>query len=118
MSRQASGLIAWVTQRATSVYLAGCLVYLALRFLLNPPPDHAALVAWVSEPLVALALLLMVPLLLAHAWVGIRDVLLDYVHWLWPRIGLLTLFAFIFVASGLWAVKAIIVAGLSSSSPV
>ncbi|NCA71294.1 MAG: succinate dehydrogenase, hydrophobic membrane anchor protein [Sphingobacteriia bacterium] len=112
MSRQASGLMAWIVQRATSVYLALCMSLLLVKFVFSPPPDHAALVAWVTDPVVALGLVLFVPLLLAHAWVGIRDALIDYVHALWPRIGLLTLFAFVFVASGLWAFKAIITAGL------
>jgi succinate dehydrogenase / fumarate reductase membrane anchor subunit len=112
MSRQASGLMAWIIQRATSVYLALVLTYLLIHFAFDAPADHAELVAWVAHPVVALGLVLLVPLLLAHAWVGIRDVLIDYVHALGPRIGLLTLFAFVFVASGLWAFKAIITAGL------
>lgn len=112
MSRQASGLMAWIIQRATSIYLALFLTYLLIHFVLDAPADHAELVAWVAHPVVALGLLLFVPLLLAHAWVGIRDVLIDYVHALWPRIGLYSLVAFVFVASGLWAFKAIITAGL------
>jgi succinate dehydrogenase / fumarate reductase membrane anchor subunit len=104
--------MAWIIQRATSIYLALFLTYLLIHFAFDAPADHAALVAWVAHPVVALGLILLVPLLLAHAWVGIRDVLIDYVHALGPRIGLLTLFAFVFVASGLWAFKAIITAGL------
>ncbi|MCG6895558.1 MAG: succinate dehydrogenase, hydrophobic membrane anchor protein [Thiocapsa sp.] len=112
MSRQASGLMAWVVQRATSVYLAIFLTYLLVHFVFNAPAGHAALVNWVAHPVVALSLLLFVPVLLAHAWVGIRDVLIDYVHNLGLRLGLLTLVAFTFIASGLWGIKAIITAGL------
>jgi succinate dehydrogenase / fumarate reductase, membrane anchor subunit len=112
MSRQASGLMAWVVQRATSVYLGIFLTYLLIYFAFNAPADHAELVAWVNHPIVALGLVLFVPVLLAHAWVGIRDVLIDYVNRLGLRIALLSLFAFIFIASGLWAFKAIITAGL------
>jgi succinate dehydrogenase / fumarate reductase membrane anchor subunit len=112
MSRQASGLMAWVIQRATSVYMAIFLTYLLIHFVFNGPADHTALVAWVNHPVVALGLVLFVPLLLAHAWVGIRDVLIDYVHLLGLRIALLSLVAFLFIASGLWAFKAIITASL------
>ena len=114
MSRQASGLKAWLVQRVTALYLAIFLAYLLGHFALNAPADHAALVAWVNRPLVAGGLLLFVPVLLAHAWVGIRDVLIDYVHPLGARVGLLALFGFLFLASGLWAFKAIITAGLSA----
>ncbi|MBK1716820.1 succinate dehydrogenase, hydrophobic membrane anchor protein [Thiocystis violacea] len=112
MSRQASGLMAWLIQRATAVYLAFFLVYVLIHFTLNAPADHAALSAWATRPWVALGLMLFVPVLLAHAWVGIRDVLIDYVHALGARIGLMLLFGFVFIASGLWALKAIITAGL------
>jgi succinate dehydrogenase / fumarate reductase membrane anchor subunit len=105
-------MMAWVIQRATSVYLLVMLSYLLIHFIFDAPADHAALVGWASQPLVAMALLLLVPVVLMHAWVGIRDVLIDYVHVLGLRITLLSLFAFVFVASGLWAFKAIIIASL------
>jgi succinate dehydrogenase / fumarate reductase, membrane anchor subunit len=112
MSRQASGLMAWLVQRATAVYLALCALYLLLKFVFDAPADHAALVAWVGQPLVMLALMLAVPVVLAHAWVGTRDVLIDYVHVMGLRIGLMLLFGFLFIASGLWMLKALFTAGL------
>ncbi len=118
MSRQASGLMAWITQRATAIYLGVFLVYLLLHFIFNAPADHAALRDWVAQPLVAMAFLLFVPILLTHAWVGIRDVFMDYVHPLGARLGLLGLFALVFVGSGLWAFKAIILAGLGAGTAV
>jgi succinate dehydrogenase / fumarate reductase membrane anchor subunit len=44
--------------------------------------------------------------------VGIRDVLIDYVHPLGIRVLLLSLFAIGFIASGLWVVQAIFLARL------
>lgn len=114
MSRQASGLMAWIIQRATAVYLALFVLYLVIHFTLNAPADYSALHAWVTRPLVAGGLLLFIPVLLAHAWVGIRDILIDYVHHLGARITLLSLFAFVLLASGLWALKAIIGAGIAA----
>lgn len=114
MSRQASGLKAWVVQRVSAVYLGLFLAYLLGHFTLSPPVDHEALRAWVASPLVALGLLVFVPVLLAHSWIGIRDVLIDYVHPLGARVLLLSLFAFVFLASGLWALKAILGAGLAA----
>lgn len=112
MSRQASGLMAWLIQRASAVYLAAISVYLILHFVFDAPGSHAELVAWVTHPVVAIALILLVPVVLAHAWVGIRDVLIDYVHILGLRVGLMLTFGFVFLASGLWTLKAIITAGL------
>ena len=112
MSRQASGLMAWLIQRASAVYLALVSVYLVWHFVFAAPASHAELVAWGTRPGVALMLLRLVPVVLAHAWVGIRDVLIDYVHLLGLRVGLMMLFGFVFLASGLWALKAIVTAGL------
>lgn len=112
MSRQAAGLKAWVVQRITAVYLALFGLYLTGVMLLAPPADHAALVAWVNTPAVLLGLLLFIPVLLAHAWVGIRDVLMDYLHPIAWRVAALALFAFLFLGSGLWALQALLRAQL------
>lgn len=112
VSRKASGLKAWIVQRITAVYLALFSVYLAVHFIAAPPAGYAAWRAWVAEPLVSLGLLVFVPVLLAHAWVGLRDILMDYVKPFGLRVALLSISAFVFLASGLWAVRAIILAGM------
>ncbi|MEA3277663.1 MAG: succinate dehydrogenase, hydrophobic membrane anchor protein [Pseudomonadota bacterium] len=113
MSRKASGLKAWVVQRATAIYLALFSLYLVLHFLFAPPADYEAWRGWVTRPWVSLGLLIFVPSLLAHAWVGIRDVLLDYVRPIGLRVTILTLFAFVFIASGLWALQALMLARMA-----
>lgn len=112
MSRRASGLMAWLIQRVSAAYLGLFLTYLLVHFVFSPPADHAALREWVAHPPVAIGLLLLIPTLLAHAWVGIRDLLMDYMHPLGTRLALMALFALCFIASGLWAFKAIISAGI------
>jgi succinate dehydrogenase / fumarate reductase membrane anchor subunit len=113
MSRQASGLKAWVVQRISAVYLAIFPVYLLVHFVVAPPGDYAAWRDWVAQPLNSLGLLVLIPVLLAHAWVGLRDILIDYARPLALRIGLLSVAAFVFLASGLWALRALILVGLT-----
>lgn len=110
MSRIASGLRAWVVQRATAVYLGIFGTYLLLHFVFDRPTSHAELQGWVAHPVVALGLLLFIPALLLHAWVGIRDVLMDYAKPVAIRVAALWLVAIIFIASGLWAAQAILLA--------
>jgi succinate dehydrogenase / fumarate reductase membrane anchor subunit len=110
VSRRASGLRAWLLQRLTAVYLAGFSLVLLAYFLLTPPADHAAWQTWVTQPWVSLGLLLYVPALLLHAWVGLRDVLMDYVHPLSLRLALLSLAGLGLAGSGLWALQAIFLA--------
>jgi succinate dehydrogenase / fumarate reductase membrane anchor subunit len=112
MSRQASGLRAWVLQRVTAVFLLLFLPYLLLTFASDPPADHAAWAGWVGRPSVSIALMLFVASLLLHAWVGVRDAVIDYVHPIAARVTVLALFAFGLVACGLWALKAVVLAGI------
>lgn len=113
MSRNASGLKAWVVQRATAVYLALFGSYLLLKFILDAPADHAELLAWTTTPWVTLGLLLFIPVTLSHAWVGIRDLYMDYIQRIGVRVVALTLTGFIFLASGISAVQAILVAQIA-----
>ncbi len=107
MSRRGAGLKAWVVQRITAVYLAVFTVYLVLHLVYAAPVDYSAWRAWVARPAVSVGFLLFVPALLAHAWVGIRDVLIDYVKRIGARVFLLALVAFAFIACGLWALQAL-----------
>jgi succinate dehydrogenase / fumarate reductase membrane anchor subunit len=117
MSRQASGLKAWMMQRLSAVYLGFFGSYLLLRLLLAPPADHAALVAWVAAGPVALGLLMFFGLLLAHAWVGMRDVLIDYARPPALRLGLLSLIALLLFGCGLWALQAVLLARTLALTP-
>ena len=75
-----TGTGTWLVQRAAAVVLALVLPLLLLRFLAAPPLDFAA---WLTllEPLwQRLLMLLAAGALALHAWVGVRDILMDYVH--------------------------------------
>jgi succinate dehydrogenase / fumarate reductase membrane anchor subunit len=105
MSRQASGLRAWLWQRLSAIVLLLYSLYLIGLFLFNPPTDHAAWRAWVSDPLHSTGLLLCLLALLVHAWVGLRDVLLDYVPIFALRLTLLSLSALGLTLCGLWGLR-------------
>lgn len=75
-----SGLRAWTLQRLSAIYLLGFVAVLAWRLVAEPVDDHAAWVALWRGPWMASAALLAVASLGVHAWVGARDVVLDYVR--------------------------------------
>jgi succinate dehydrogenase / fumarate reductase, membrane anchor subunit len=103
--RRASGLWAWVLQRVSAVYLALCAPLLLWRFLLAPPADYHQWRDWLATPWVSVVLLLFLLALLLHAWVGIRDVVIDYVRPLGARLSLLTATALGLTACGLWGLR-------------
>lgn len=113
MSRQASGLRAWVLQRITGAYIALFVLYLAGVFLFAAPADGTAWRAWVGSPWVSITGMLFFLAVLLHAWVGVRDILIDYVWHTGARVALLALVALVLVGSGLWAAQVLILARIA-----
>lgn len=84
MSRKVSGLRAWVFQRITAVYLA--LFFFAATFYFlgaggAPFGSLQGYLTWrglLQNPAVSIATALFFLALLLHAWVGVRDIVMDY----------------------------------------
>ena len=78
-----SGQRAFVVQRLSALVLLAYLAAAALRLVAGPAPPLAQWQAWSAQPLAAAMLLVLVAALFLHAWVGIRDVILDYAPAAW-----------------------------------
>jgi succinate dehydrogenase / fumarate reductase membrane anchor subunit len=100
-----SGLGEWLIQRVTSIYLAGFVLYLVWHFWGAPRPDYAAWRAWFAHGPVRLAWALFIACLLAHAWVGMRSIYMDYLRPPWLRFGALLVTGFGLAALALWAAQ-------------
>jgi len=110
VTRAAQGLRAWLLQRFTAIYLAAFLLYLLTRIALGEPLDYAQWRAWFAEPWMSVATALFALALLVHGWVGVRDVLIDYVHPVSLRLLLMALTGLLLLASLLWIVRALLLA--------
>ncbi len=110
MSRHA-GLHTWMLQRLSALYLATYTLYLLVHFAARAPADYQAWQAWIAVPAVAIGGALFFLALLLHAWVGLRDILMDYVHSLTLRLGLTALLLLGLSACGLWALHILWQAG-------
>jgi succinate dehydrogenase / fumarate reductase, membrane anchor subunit len=105
MTRRASGFRAWVFQRITAVYLAMYTLFLLVIFLFYPPASYAEWKELVANPAFNISLLFCAFFLLLHAWVGVRDIIIDYIHPLMIRVVALTIMALVLIGSGLWTAK-------------
>ena len=74
------GLSEWRLQRLTAVALIPLGLYFAASVLWLAKSDHVTAAAWLASPATALLVMLFVLAGLAHALVGLRSVVLDYVH--------------------------------------
>ncbi len=74
------GIGDWLLQRLTAVVMAGYTVFLVLALMLHRPLDYAAWKAAFAETWFQVGTMLFVAALLYHAWVGMRDILMDYLR--------------------------------------
>jgi len=101
------GLRPWIIQRITAVYVALCIVYFGLVVLIENPLNQADWSAWVAQPYNNVAIGLFIIAVLWHAWIGVRDIVLDYVPNVIGRLIVLTAVASVLLGSGLWGLKAL-----------
>jgi succinate dehydrogenase / fumarate reductase, membrane anchor subunit len=75
-----SGLQEWRLQRWTAVALIPLGLYFVASILRLATSDQVTAAAWLASPVPALLVILFVLAALAHAVVGLRSVIADYVH--------------------------------------
>lgn len=78
----------WLLQRLTAVVMAAYTVGLAAALLWQAPGTHAEWKALFSGAFMRLATMLFFAALLYHAWIGMRDILMDYVKPMGLRLAL------------------------------
>ena len=96
-------------QRISAVYLGVFLVYFFTRLSLEQPWTAPAWHAWITHPVMRIASAGFILALLAHAWVGMRDVILDYITHMGLHLALLTLIGLVLSGCGLWALHVLMV---------
>ncbi|MBE9516620.1 MAG: succinate dehydrogenase, hydrophobic membrane anchor protein [Proteobacteria bacterium] len=80
-----NGLGEWLLQRISALYIAGFLIYLAIWFTLYPVNNYQAWLQWFGSGVVRASFGVFIISLVAHAWVGMRSVYMDYVPIFWLR---------------------------------
>ena len=79
LTKKYPGMRQWLTQRLTAVVMAVYIVVLIVYMIALQPNNHAALRAALSPWWFRIFTLLFFLSLCMHAWLGVRDVLKDYV---------------------------------------
>ena len=74
------GLREWRLQRLTAIALIPLSVYFAASILSLATSDRKTAADWLSSPVPALLVILVVLAGITHALIGVRSVVLDYVH--------------------------------------
>ena len=93
---------AWLLQRLTAIFMLVCFVVVIFYFLLSPPQHYSEWRSIVTATPVALLSILFFIAISLHAWIGLRDIVVDYVHRFSLRVLLLGLIFTVLFGQTLW----------------
>ncbi|MEQ1668498.1 MAG: succinate dehydrogenase, hydrophobic membrane anchor protein [Sulfuriferula sp.] len=99
------GVKDWLMQRVTAVVMVVYTLFMVGYLLLQPTLDFASWQGLFQYLPVRLASLLFVLSLLLHAWVGMRDIFMDYVHPTAIRLTLHVIVILALIVYAAWAVQ-------------
>lgn len=88
----------WWGQRLSAVALVPLTLWFVVAVASRAGAGHEAVLAWLSSPPVAVAMVLYLAALFYHSQLGIRVVVEDYVHSEWLKFGVLILSQFAHIA--------------------
>ena len=74
------GVEHWWRQRTTALLLVPLVVWFVVSVIGLVGADRAALVAWMRNPMAAVAMILLIAATFYHAALGLQVVIEDYVH--------------------------------------
>ena len=74
------GLRDWLAQRVTAVVMIVYILLLAALLLVSPPHDYDTWKTLFSNQWLRIASFLFLASLYWHAWIGMRDIFMDYIH--------------------------------------
>ena len=92
----------WLLQRGTAVVMALTVPWLTWRLAAATPLDYGVWKSLFAPLWMRLLMLIFTAALALHAWVGMRDILMDYVHHTGVRLALTLVVIVTLAACVLW----------------
>lgn len=94
----------WLTHRFTAVANLVLMTWFIVSLLILGDYSYASVAGWLSQPISAVAMILMVANLFWHAQMGLTVLIEDYIHETGSKFGLLTLLNIAAVGGGAFAI--------------
>ncbi len=105
----------WLVQRFTAVGNLLLMIWLGASLLLMPGYDYGTMVSWLSQPLTAVLMILLILCTFWHVRLGMQVLIEDYVHEEGLKFGVLTLLSFALIVGGAMGIFAIIRLALAAT---
>ena len=106
------GLRPWVIQRVSAVYIVLFLIYTVYCFITADTIAYESWRGWLYDPFNTTVVGIFLIALLFHVWIGMRDVVLDYVHNIMLRIFILAMLIGILIGCGLWVFRILLLSAV------
>lgn len=102
--KPAHGFSDWAWQRATAIFMVIYSLVLVVRFFVDAPvAGYEGWQVWFAPFAFRVLTLLFLWALIYHAWLGVKEILMDYVHNIGIRAKLQRLFGLVLVGDAIWA---------------
>lgn len=108
MNMRSGGIRSWVAQRLTAVYIGIYLVAMFVWLATHSAMDQSAWNTWMSLPLINIGTALFWLALCWHVWIGMRDVVMDYVSQDGLRFAILALVGFYLIFIAVWSLRVVL----------
>ena len=103
-----SGTDHWWAQRLTALGLVPLVIWFVISMILVIGADHAAAVDFISSPINAVLLILLIVATFHHGQLGLQVVIEDYIHAKWLEVGLIIAIKGAAIVLGVASVYAVI----------
>lgn len=106
----------WLVQRFTAVGNLVLMLWFVTSLLLLPNYSYATVTAWLSQPVPATAMILLVLSTFWHARLGLQVLIEDYIHNSGTKFGMITLLNLATIGGGAFAVFSVARLAFSASA--
>jgi len=110
VSWRAGGVRPWVIQRLSAVYMVLVISLFCLTMAFSSFSGYSEWQSWFAMPFWNSLVIIFWLALFAHAWIGIRDVIMDYISVDGLRFSFLALLGFYLIAMTVWMIKIMMMA--------
>ncbi|MDC1311773.1 succinate dehydrogenase, hydrophobic membrane anchor protein [Burkholderiales bacterium] len=99
------GLKDWLVQRVTAVVMAAYIIIFAAVYFVTFPQDYFSWSYTFQSQWMRIATLLFFLSLFWHAWVGVRDIYMDYIKPTGLRLGLQVVTILVLIVYAMWMIQ-------------
>ena len=107
-----TGTAHWWAQRLTALALVPLTIWFVVSMILVTGADYAAAVDFISSPINAVLLILLIVATFHHGQLGLQVVIEDYIHTKWLEVGLIIAVKGLAIFLGVASVYAVIAIAL------